>query len=192
MWAPHGSAGWFLGPAVKAYQCYTVWIMETCAHCICDMMTWLPTKVPMPTALSIDLVLARIQDITIALQNLLANSPLAPLTDNQGAALQQLMVILHSTTTNTMLPPVLAATVSALRVPLSIPVPAILLRVPPATATAIPLRVLPATATAVPLRVMTATPPNTAGNHGDNPIPDSPYMIPDEQMVVLLTTVRAQ
>jgi len=142
------------------------------------MLTWLPAKVPMPTASSIDLVLARIQDIATALQNLSANSPLAPLTDSQGAALQQLMVILHGTTTNAVPPPVPASTVSALRVLLVIPAPAVPLRVPPATVTAIPLRVTP------------ATPPDRAVSHGDNPIPESPHVIPDEHMVVPLTNAR--
>jgi len=61
--------------------------METCVQCICDTLTWLPTKVPMPTASSIDLVLlAGIQDITTALQNPSANSPLAPLQPKCSAA----------------------------------------------------------------------------------------------------------
>ncbi len=72
--------------ALKSYQCYMVWITEMHAQCICNMLMWLPTKVPMPTASSIDLVLARIQDIATALQNPSANSLLAPLTDSQGAA----------------------------------------------------------------------------------------------------------
>jgi len=190
MWAPHGSAGWYLRPALKSYQCYMVWIMETQAQHICDTLTWLPIKVPMSTASSIDLVLSRIQDINTALQNPSANSLLAPLTDSQGAALQQLMVILCSTTTNMTPPPVLAATVSALRVPFSIPVPAIPLRVPLATVTAIPLRVLLATVNAIPLRVTPSAPLDMAVNHGNNPIPESPHLIPDDHMVVLSTNAR--
>jgi len=86
-WAPHGSAGWYLGPALHSYQCYTVWIMEMWAQWICDTLMWLLTKLPMPTASSIDLVLAGIQDISSALQNPSPNSPLALLTDSQGAVL---------------------------------------------------------------------------------------------------------
>jgi len=86
-WAPHCSTRWYLGMALKSYQCYTVWITEMHAQCICTTLTWLPTKVPMPTASSIDLVLlAGIQDITTALQNPSANSPLAPLQPKCSAA----------------------------------------------------------------------------------------------------------
>jgi len=128
----------------------------------------LPTKVPMPTASSIDLVVAGIQGITNALQNPLANSPLAPLNDSQGTALQQLMVILQGTTKMNMPPlPVPASTVSALRVPLITTAPAAHLRVTPATLL------------------------DMVGNPGDNPILDiDPHLIPDEHMVVLLTNSR--
>jgi len=139
--------------------------MKMHAQCICNMLTWLPTKVPMPTASSIDLVLVGIHNIFNTLQNLSASSPLAPLTDSQGTMLQQLMVILHGTTKSNMLPlPVLAPTVSALRVPTIITVPAI------------------------PLRVTPATPPDMADSPRDNLLPKlGPHLIMDDHIVVPLT-----
>jgi hypothetical protein len=53
-----------------------------------------PTKVTMPLASSTDLVMAGIQDIIQALQNPTANSPLAPRTDSQVQALQDLTSLL--------------------------------------------------------------------------------------------------
>ncbi len=96
-WAPHGLASWYLGPVLRLYQCYTVWITETWAQWICDMLTWLPTKAPMSMASSIDLLLAGITDVTTTLQSPLANSPLAPHSNSQSVALQQLMSNLHGT-----------------------------------------------------------------------------------------------
>jgi len=49
----------------------------------------------MPTTSSIDYINAGIADILHALQNLLPNSPLAPLTDSQSLTLKTLMLILH-------------------------------------------------------------------------------------------------
>jgi hypothetical protein len=28
-WSPHGSDGWYIGPALESYHCYTVWIWDT-------------------------------------------------------------------------------------------------------------------------------------------------------------------
>jgi hypothetical protein len=56
--------------------------------------SWFPTKVTMPLASSTDLVMAGIQDIIQALQNPTANSPLAPCTDSQVKALQDLTSLL--------------------------------------------------------------------------------------------------
>jgi hypothetical protein len=28
-WAPHGQDGWYIGPALEHYRCYTVYITET-------------------------------------------------------------------------------------------------------------------------------------------------------------------
>jgi len=41
-WAPHAIDGWYLGPALQAYWCYTVWSKDMHAQCICDTLTGLP------------------------------------------------------------------------------------------------------------------------------------------------------
>jgi hypothetical protein len=56
-WSPHASYGWYIGPALESYHCFPVWIWETQVACICDTISWLPTKVTMPLASSNDLVL---------------------------------------------------------------------------------------------------------------------------------------
>jgi len=78
MWAPHGVNGWYLGPALNSYRCYTIWAMDTQAQCIADTIVWLPSKVPMPMASSTDYIKAGIANIAHALQFPSPNSPLAP------------------------------------------------------------------------------------------------------------------
>ncbi|KAI2496641.1 Reverse transcriptase (RNA-dependent DNA polymerase) [Fragilaria crotonensis] len=68
-WSPHGADGWYTGPALESYRCYTVWLWETRASRICDTLVWFPTKVTMPIASSNDLILAGIGDIIQALRN---------------------------------------------------------------------------------------------------------------------------
>ena len=95
-WSPHGTNGWYTGPALESYRCYTVWLWDTRATRICDTLTWFPTKVAMPLALSNDLILAGIQDIIQALRNPSPKSPIAQLTDSHHDALSQLTTILTS------------------------------------------------------------------------------------------------
>lgn len=96
-WSPHGTDGWYTGPALESYRCYTVWLWDTRATRICDTLTWFPTKVAMPLSSSNDLILAGIQDIMHALQNPSPKSPIAPpLTDSHHDTLFQLTTILTS------------------------------------------------------------------------------------------------
>ncbi|KAI2496471.1 hypothetical protein MHU86_18012 [Fragilaria crotonensis] len=149
-WSPHGEDGWYVGPALDSYRCYTVWMWDTRATRVCDTLAWFPTKCPMPLASSTDLILAGIRDILHALRNPTPGSPLAPLTDSHYDALTQLTSILTSiaapTRTLTNAPPTspvtepdlledVAVTDPPLRVvtnnpgPTSTPIPAIPLRV---------------------------------------------------------------
>ncbi|KAI2502091.1 Reverse transcriptase (RNA-dependent DNA polymerase) [Fragilaria crotonensis] len=104
-WSPHGADGWYTGPALESYRCYTVWLWETRATRICDTLTWFPTKTTMPLASFNDLILAGIHDILHALCHPSPGSPLAPLTDSHHEALLQLTSILTSLTTDKSDPP---------------------------------------------------------------------------------------
>jgi len=94
-WAPHAVDGWYLGPALRSYWCYTIWSKDAHVQCICNTLTWIPSTVPVPTATTADYILASIMDIANALQKPPPNSPLEPLTESQVMALEQLMVVLH-------------------------------------------------------------------------------------------------
>jgi len=135
---------------------------------ICNTLTWLPTKCPMPMASSINLILAGITHITMALCHPSVNSPLAPLTSSQSNALQQLMVILHGTTKLEVPPPsILPTTVPSMRVP---PSPAV------------------TTMHDALLRVNTAAPPGMVASPGINPLPEHMlHVILDDHTTVLQT-----
>jgi hypothetical protein len=93
-WAPHGSDGWYVGPAPDSYRCFTTHMIETQADRISDTVVWLPEQVTMPTASSTDIVIAGANDIVHALKNPSPGSPLAPLTDSEVAVLHSLTEIL--------------------------------------------------------------------------------------------------
>jgi hypothetical protein len=91
-WAAHGENGWYVGPSFNHYRCHCVWVWEIKPERICNTLERFPTKVMMPLASSMDLVMAGVKDIIHALHNPSANSPLAPPTNSKVA------IILHQLT----------------------------------------------------------------------------------------------
>jgi hypothetical protein len=77
-WSPHGSDGWYIGPALESYRYFTVWIWDTQQTRITDTLSWFPSKVTVPLASSTDLVIAGINNIIQALTHPSTNSPLSP------------------------------------------------------------------------------------------------------------------
>jgi hypothetical protein len=43
-WAPHGQDGWYIGPAMEHYQCYTVYITKTRGDRIVETVDFPPKK----------------------------------------------------------------------------------------------------------------------------------------------------
>jgi hypothetical protein len=75
----------------SAYKCYCTWVWDSRATCICNTITWFPTKIVMPLAYTADLVLAGITDIQ---QALLKSPPGFHLPPNHVSALKQLTEVL--------------------------------------------------------------------------------------------------
>ena len=82
-WSLHALDSWYVGPMLESYQCYNIWIWDTQHECICDTVSWFPTKFTMPLASSTDLVIAGLHNIVHTLNHPSTNSPLAPSTDSQ-------------------------------------------------------------------------------------------------------------
>ena len=74
-WSPHGVAGFYLGPALQHYRCYTVWATATSSVRVTDTLAWLPHLVTMPSCTPHDTALAAISDLTAALISLAKMAP---------------------------------------------------------------------------------------------------------------------
>ena len=74
-WAPHGVAGFYLGPATKHYRCFTVWSSATNAVRITDMLAWFLDNLKLPSPSIHDLLLAAIQDLTSAIHTVTRAHP---------------------------------------------------------------------------------------------------------------------
>ena len=97
-WAAHGLDGWYLGPAMESYRCYTCWINETRRERICDTVAFLPLHVALPVATPNDMILASLKDIAQALQRSADVAMIPPgITNQNRTALIQLQALLDPT-----------------------------------------------------------------------------------------------
>jgi hypothetical protein len=133
--AVHAVRGYYVGPCLHHYRCFTIWTPSTNATRVVNTVDWFPHKIKMPTATTNDTIIAAAHDLAIALGKP-NRQPILPPKDTQTrAALQQLSNIFRNATrpihsTDADLP-----RVPSKPLPLSIPpsTPAALPRVPPAT-----------------------------------------------------------
>ena len=94
-WDPHGKDGYYVGPAMESYRCYTVWVTKTRRTRIADTVSWFPHSVPMPVASTNDIIMASLADIANALLNPAEPGPTRPLNTSQRETLQQVTKTLH-------------------------------------------------------------------------------------------------
>ena len=95
-WAPHGTDGWYVGPALHHYQCYRVWVPHTHAKRIVDTISFFPKTVPMPDHTHKDAVIQAARELTHALQQPHFRGPLAQFHDNYLTSLLELSKIFHT------------------------------------------------------------------------------------------------
>jgi hypothetical protein len=55
-WAPHGQDGWYIGPALEHYRCYTVYITKTRSTRVVKTVEFFPHqfKLPFPSSSKLD------------------------------------------------------------------------------------------------------------------------------------------
>ena len=97
-WSPHGTEGWYVGPAMDHYRSFNVYIPSTNDMRVSDTLAWFPSQVSMPRASSADLAMASAYDLTQALLHPSPASALSPFSEDQRHALLQLAEIFGSVT----------------------------------------------------------------------------------------------
>jgi hypothetical protein len=89
-WALHGLSGWYLGPAINHYRCYTTWITDTRGIRVSDTVDFFPAHVPTPQTSSADKALDAARDLIHALGNPAPAAPFIEIGHQQTQALHQL------------------------------------------------------------------------------------------------------
>lgn len=104
-WGTHGLPGWYVGPAMESYRCFTIWITATRATRTTDTVQWHPKHVTMLTISTTNMIIAAAHNLAVTLQTPTINSPLAALTDSEVYQLTQLQQIFHRQAINKADPP---------------------------------------------------------------------------------------
>ena len=95
-WAPHGTDGWYLGPALHHYQCYRVWVPCTHAEHIVDTISFFPKAIPLPKLTHKDAAIQATHKLTHALQQPCFRGPLTQFHDDHLTSLRELSKIFHT------------------------------------------------------------------------------------------------
>jgi hypothetical protein len=89
-WAPHGQDGWYVGPSLEYYRCYTVYISKTRSNRIMETVEFFPQKIILPFPSSHDLATQAAADLTHALLHPQPAGPFCQVRDGQAIALKRL------------------------------------------------------------------------------------------------------
>jgi hypothetical protein len=89
-WAPHGQDGWYIGPALEHYRCYTVYITKTRSNRIVETVDFPPQKFILQFPSSHDLATQAAPDLTHALLHSQPVRPFCQVGDEQAIALKRL------------------------------------------------------------------------------------------------------
>jgi hypothetical protein len=92
-WAPHGQDGWYVGPALEHYRCYTVYITKTRGNRIVETVEISPEKITLPFRSSQELATQVAADLTHALLHPQQTCPFCKVGDEQTIALKKLASI---------------------------------------------------------------------------------------------------
>jgi hypothetical protein len=95
-WAPHGQDGWYIGPALEHYQCYTVYITKTNSNRIVETVKKIPQKITLPSPSSHDLATQAAADLTHALLYPQLACPYCQVGNEETIALKRLASIFVS------------------------------------------------------------------------------------------------
>jgi hypothetical protein len=89
-WAPHQQDGWYIGPALEHYRCYTVYITKTRGERVVETVDSPPEKFKLPFASAQDLATQAAVELIHALLHPQPAGPFCKVGDEQTLALKRL------------------------------------------------------------------------------------------------------
>jgi hypothetical protein len=89
-WAPHGQDGWYIGPALEHYQCYTVYVTKTRGERVVETVDFPPEKLTLPFPSPQDLATKAAAELTHALLHPQPEGPFCKVGEKQTISLKRL------------------------------------------------------------------------------------------------------
>jgi hypothetical protein len=100
-WAPHGQDGWYIGPALEHYRCYTVYINKTRGERVVETVEFFPENFKLPFPSTQELATKAATELTHALLHPHPAGPFCKVGDEQTLALKCLADIFQGATRHT-------------------------------------------------------------------------------------------
>jgi hypothetical protein len=97
-WLPHGQDGWYIGPALEHYRCYTVYITKTRGERVVETVDFHPEKFTLPFPSAQDLATQAAAELTYALLHPQPAGPFCKVVDKQMIDLKCLADIFEGAT----------------------------------------------------------------------------------------------
>jgi hypothetical protein len=97
-WATHGQDGWYIGPALEHYRCYTVYVTKTRGERVVETVDFPPEKFTLPFPSAQDLATQAAAELTHALLHPQPAGPFCKVSDEQTIALKRLADIFEGAT----------------------------------------------------------------------------------------------
>jgi hypothetical protein len=89
-WAPHGQDGWYIGPALENYRCYTVYITKNRSSRVVETVDFFPHRFKLPLHSFSELTTQAAVYLTHVLLNPQPAGPFCQVSDEQAIALRRL------------------------------------------------------------------------------------------------------
>jgi hypothetical protein len=97
-WAPNGQDGWYIGPALEHYRCYTVYITKTRGERVVETVDFPPDNFKLPFPSAQDLATKSAAELTHSLLHPQPAGPFCKVGDEQTLALKHLVDIFEGAT----------------------------------------------------------------------------------------------
>jgi hypothetical protein len=97
-WAPHGQYGWYIGPALEHYRCYTIYINKTRGERVVETVDFFPETFKLPFPSKQYLATKAATELTHTLLQPHPAGPLCKVSDEQTLALKHLAGIFEGAT----------------------------------------------------------------------------------------------
>jgi hypothetical protein len=97
-WAPHGQYGWYIGPALEHYRCYTVYINKNRGERVVKTVGFFPENFKLPFPSTQELATKAATELTRAILHPQPAGPFCKVGDDQTLALKHLADIFKGAT----------------------------------------------------------------------------------------------